>query len=117
MAAADVFCQPNTGPEPFGIVFVEALRAGLPVITSGFGGAAEIVNPACGMLTVPGKPESVAAALRSLIQYPSKRQALGAVGPRRAKSLCDPTRQLNAVAALLRPAHCGALNDRSCRPH
>src|SRR5262249_40040296 len=38
MAAADVYCQPNTGPEPFGLVFVEALHAGLPVITSGFGG-------------------------------------------------------------------------------
>ena len=51
MAAADVFCQPNAGPEPFGIVLVEALYAGLPVVTSGFGGAAEIVDQTCGVLT------------------------------------------------------------------
>ena len=45
MAAADVFCQPNSGPEPFGIVLVEALYAGLPVVTSGFGGAARNRGP------------------------------------------------------------------------
>ncbi len=104
MAAADVFCQPNTGPEPFGIVLVEALYAGLPVVTSGFGGAAEVVGPTCGVLTTPGDAEAVAAALRSLIQDPSRRRALGAAGPGRAQSLCDPARQLNAAAALLRPA-------------
>lgn len=103
MAAADVFCQPNIGPEPFGIVFVEALYAGLPVVTSGFGGAAEVVDQTCGVLTSPGDAEVVAAALRSLIQDPSRRRALGAAGPNRAQSLCDPARQLNAVAALLRP--------------
>ena len=102
MAAADVFCQPNTGPEPFGIVLVEALYAGLPVVTSGFGGAAEIVDQTCGVLTTPGDPEAVAAALGSLIQDPSRRQALGAAGPSRAESLCDPARQLNAAAKLLR---------------
>jgi glycosyltransferase involved in cell wall biosynthesis len=101
MAAADVFCQPNTGPEPFGIVLVEALYAGLPVVTSGFGGAAEIVDSTCGLLTKPGDVEAVAAALRSLIQDPSRRWTLGAAGPSRAKSLCDPARQLNAAAALL----------------
>ena len=94
MAAADVFCQPNIGPEPFGIVFVEALYAGLPVVTSEFGGAAEIVDQTCGVLTAPGDPEAVAAALRSLIQDPSRRQALGAAGPGRAESLCDPGRIL-----------------------
>jgi glycosyltransferase involved in cell wall biosynthesis len=75
----------------------------LPVVTSGFGGTAEIVDQTCGVLTAPGEPESVAAALRSLIQGPSRRQALGKAGPGRAESLCDPARQLNAVAALLRP--------------
>jgi glycosyltransferase involved in cell wall biosynthesis len=103
MAAADVFCQPNTGPEPFGIVFVEALYAGLPVVTSGFGGAAEIVDQSCGVLTTPDDPESVAAALKGLIGDPSRRRKLGAAGPVRAKGLCDPARQLNAVAVLLRP--------------
>jgi len=34
LAAADIHCQPNTGPEPFGIAFVEALYAGLPVVTT-----------------------------------------------------------------------------------
>ncbi len=107
MAAVDVFCQPNTGPEPFGIVLVEALYAGLPVVTSGFGGAAEIVDETCGVLTTPGDPKAVAAALRSLIQDRSRRQALGAAGPSRAEALCDPARQLNVAAALLQPVGVG----------
>ena len=101
MAAADVFCQPNSGPEPFGFVLVEALHAGLPVITSDFGGAPEIVDATCGMLTKPGDAEAVAAALGSLIENPPRRKALSAVGPSRAQLICDPSRQLNAAAGLL----------------
>jgi len=44
-AAADVYCQPNTGPEPFGMVFVEAQLAGCPVVTSAMGGSIEAVEP------------------------------------------------------------------------
>ncbi len=60
MAAADVYCQPNTGPEPFGLVFVEALYSGLPVVTSNSGGAIEIVTNACGVLCPPGDAGAVA---------------------------------------------------------
>ena len=49
LAAADLFCQPNTAPEPFGLSLVEALQAGLPVVTSGIGGACEIVDASCGV--------------------------------------------------------------------
>ena len=97
--AADVHCQPNSGPEPFGIVLVEALYAGLPVVTSGLGGAAEIVDQTCGVLTAPGDAEAVAAALRSLIQDPSRQRALGIAGPSRAESLCDPARVLRRLHA------------------
>jgi len=41
LAAADIFCQPNIEAEPFGIVFIEALYAGLPVVASASGGALE----------------------------------------------------------------------------
>jgi glycosyltransferase involved in cell wall biosynthesis len=101
MAAADLFCQPNLGPEPFGIVFVEALYAGLPVVATAFGGAAEIVTEACGLLAAPGDAGGVAAELAGLIVDPVRRQALGVAGPARARELCDPAAQLARLSALL----------------
>ncbi len=53
MAAADIFCQPNRAPEPFGLVFVEALSQALPVVTFAMGGPAEIVDETCGVLLPP----------------------------------------------------------------
>jgi glycosyltransferase involved in cell wall biosynthesis len=102
MAAADVYCQPNTGPEPFGISFVEALYAGLPVVASESGGAAEIVTANCGVLCPPGNAGVVAAALGELIANADRRQTLSAAGPTRATALCDPTRQLAALASAIR---------------
>src|SRR5262249_25463886 len=54
--AADLHCQPNTRPEPFGVAFVEALAAGLPVVTAAIGGALEIVDDSCGALVPPSDP-------------------------------------------------------------
>ena len=102
MAAADVFCQPNAGPEPFGIVFVEALYAGLPVVSSDFGGAAEIVKEGCGVLTPPGDAAAVADALAALIRDLDQRQTLGSRGPARAAALCDPAQQLRRLAECVR---------------
>jgi glycosyltransferase involved in cell wall biosynthesis len=97
LAAADVHCQPNTGPEPFGIAFVEALYAGLPVVTTALGGALEIVDPSCGILVPPGDAAALAAALRGLVEDPTRRHELGAVGPARAAVLCEPSRQLRRL--------------------
>jgi glycosyltransferase involved in cell wall biosynthesis len=102
MLAADVMCQPNTGPEPFGIVFVEALYAGRPVVTSAIGGAAEVIDASCGFLTPPGDSAAVADALAELIDNPLRRATLGAAGPERAKRLCDPSHRLQAVDRVLR---------------
>ncbi|MFO0951440.1 MAG: glycosyltransferase family 4 protein [Isosphaeraceae bacterium] len=102
LAAADVHCQPNLGPEPFGIAYVEALYAGLPVVSTRMGGAAEIVTEDCGVLVPPGDAASLADALGILMDDPSRRTRLGAAGPARALSLCDPATVLGRLAALLR---------------
>jgi glycosyltransferase involved in cell wall biosynthesis len=101
LSAADIHCQPNTGPEPFGIAFVEALYAGLPVVTSAHGGALEIVDDTCGVLVPPGDVERLAGALRRLIEDRGLRTALGAAGPARAAALCDPVRQLARLDELV----------------
>jgi glycosyltransferase involved in cell wall biosynthesis len=100
MTAANIYCQPNTGPEGFGLTFVEALYAQLPVVTSGFGGAIEIVDETCGVLTPPGDSIAVAEALKGLINSPVRRQALGGSGPCRASHLCDPARHLDRLTML-----------------
>ncbi len=91
LAAADVHCQPNTGPEPFGVAFVEVtLYAGLPVVTTSMGGALEIVDDDCGILVPPEAPEALAAALLRLIRDTDLRGRLGKNGPGKARALCDP---------------------------
>ena len=96
LAAADIFCQPNEAPEPFGIVFIEALGAGLPVVTTRIGGTAEIITHAeC--LVPPGNPDALAEQLRRLINSPEHLRAIGRSGPERAKSLCDPAKQINEL--------------------
>lgn len=104
LAAADIFCQPNTGPEPFGIVFVEALYAGLPVITTNCGGGAEIVTKKCGVLTQPGDAAALTAGLESLVVDKQRRKTLATAAPDRAQSLCDPKNQLGQLYASLSAA-------------
>ncbi|HVL67933.1 MAG TPA: glycosyltransferase family 4 protein [Vicinamibacterales bacterium] len=103
MHAADVYCQPNTGAEPFGLAFVEALYARLPVITTAMGGALEIVTPECGVLVPPGDATALRESLTALMADGERRSALGAAGPVRAEALCDPARQLEALARTLAP--------------
>jgi glycosyltransferase involved in cell wall biosynthesis len=101
LCGADILCQPNTAPEPFGIVFVEALAAGVPVVATAAGGALEIVTPECGILVPPGDVPALRAALQDLVREPARRRALGAAGPARAAALCDSARQLAALDSLL----------------
>jgi glycosyltransferase involved in cell wall biosynthesis len=98
--AADIHCQPNTSPEPFGQAFVEALGAGLPVITTDMGGGREIVTPSCGALVRPD-PASVGAALRALVNDDARRAALAGAAPARARELCDPEQRMTELAGVM----------------
>ncbi|GAC1335512.1 MAG: hypothetical protein NVSMB14_02880 [Isosphaeraceae bacterium] len=90
LAAADIHCQPTPSPEPFGIAFVEALHAGLPVVSTRIGGALEIIDDSCGRLVPPGDVSALAETLSALIVDPDLRSRLGENGPARARALCDP---------------------------
>jgi glycosyltransferase involved in cell wall biosynthesis len=91
MASADLYCQPNLAPEPFGLAFVEALAAGLPVVASASGGVLEIVDESCGRLVPPADRRALRVALRSLIEDRSLRARLSQAAPERARRLCDPS--------------------------
>ena len=92
LAAADIHCQPNLAPEPFGIVFVEALYAALPVVTMDMGGAREIVTPDTGILA--SDEAALVRALEQLADDDVLRRKLGSRGPARAAELCSPATQL-----------------------
>lgn len=104
MQSADIYCQTNTSPESFGLTFIEALHAGLPVLSTNRGGAKEILDPDWGLLVEP-VPEAIATGLHRLLTIPIVRESMAEAGPLRARLLCDPRTQLqafrDAVAALV----------------
>jgi glycosyltransferase involved in cell wall biosynthesis len=108
LAAADVHCQVNAGPEPFGIAYVEALAARLPVVAARSGGVVEIVDDSCGVLVPPGDSKTLAATLERLIVDRAYRATLAAGAPARAHRLCDPATQMRRLAeALTAMSHVG----------
>jgi glycosyltransferase involved in cell wall biosynthesis len=102
LEGADVFCQPNLEAEPFGMVFVEALRAGLPVVSAASGGALEIVDDSCGLLVTPRDAVQLAEALACLVESPEMRERLGRAGRARGLKLCQPQAQMNILRNLCR---------------
>lgn len=102
LSAADIHCQPNIGPEPFGRTFVEGLAAGLPVVTTRMGAAPEIVNSSCGILVPPDDPGELARSLKLLIQNQALRAELGSNGVSRASALCNPEKQMTKFVEILR---------------
>ncbi|HKV53745.1 MAG TPA: glycosyltransferase family 4 protein [Candidatus Binataceae bacterium] len=103
-AASDLYCQPNTSPEGYGLTFIEALNNRLPVVTSAIGGAKEIVDDTCGLLIAPGDAPALAEALGRLVSDSALRSTLAEQGPRRADLLSNCARQMNQIAETIKLA-------------
>lgn len=87
-ARAAVCAVPSVWEEPFGLVAVEALAAGRPVVASRTGGLARIVaDGETGLLVPPGDAGALADALARLLDDPALRARLGAAG--RAHALAE----------------------------
>ncbi|MBD3281453.1 glycosyltransferase, partial [Candidatus Uhrbacteria bacterium] len=86
-ASADIFCLPgretSDDVEGFGMVFLEAAYAGLPVIAGDSGGASEaVVNNQTGLL-IPPTVDACAEAIAKLINDPDTANRLGKTGRNR----------------------------------
>jgi glycosyltransferase involved in cell wall biosynthesis len=87
MAACDVVCHTSRVPEPFGLVVIEAMMLGRPVIATRGGGPSEIIDSdGVGVLVQPDDPRALAAALAGLIEEPERRRSLGTKGMARART-------------------------------
>lgn len=91
-AAAAVFALParttvgdGAGGEGFGLVYLEAAAAGLPVVAGNGGAIPEVVvQGETGLLVDPRSPEAVAEAVVTLLRDPALARAMGAAARRRA---------------------------------
>ncbi|MGV9566617.1 glycosyltransferase [Streptomyces sp. NPDC003480] len=106
LRGADVVVCPGDY-EPFGIVPLEAMACGRPVVASAVGGQLDTVaDPSTGRLVPPRDPDALARAVGELLADPDARKACGAAGRRRVLRRYGWGR----VAAATETAYCAVLD-------
>jgi glycosyltransferase involved in cell wall biosynthesis len=110
-AGSDIFCLP-TLHEAFGLVFTEAMAAGLPVVACRSGGVPEIVvDNETGLLSEPDDVEGLARSLLRLVLNPDQAKQMGTAGRARALTTFEPA----TIARQWTEALPGFANHRSPR--
>jgi phosphatidyl-myo-inositol alpha-mannosyltransferase len=88
---ADVYVSPATGGESFGIVLLESMAAGTPIVASDIHGYKGVVRRGReGLLVPPRDPKGLADAIGRLVDDPALRVQIGAAGQRRAEDFSWP---------------------------
>ncbi|OYD68851.1 glycosyltransferase family 4 protein [Rhodococcus sp. OK302] len=109
MRLSRIVCVPSRWAEPQGLVAIEAMTVGTPVVASDVGGLHEVVHhERTGLLVRPGNTQSLAAALDRLLEDPGLRTQLVDAGRIRAHDYTEST-----VIPDVRRAYTQALARRS----
>ncbi|MBK8901874.1 MAG: glycosyltransferase family 4 protein [Anaerolineaceae bacterium] len=104
LAALDVFVHPGD-PEPFGLVNIEAMACGKPVVAFAHGALPEIVAPGqTGLLVPPTNVAALANSVSELLADPAERQRLGQAGQQRAREQFSIWETAVNVAQILQKA-------------
>jgi glycosyltransferase involved in cell wall biosynthesis len=97
---ASLFCLPSR-QEGFGIVFLEAMAAGLPIVAARAAAVPEVVaDGECGILVPPGDPDALTAALGRLLADPRQARRLGEAGRRRVERYDAPKVAIQFLEAI-----------------
>jgi N-acetylglucosaminyl-diphospho-decaprenol L-rhamnosyltransferase len=102
-------CAPR---EPFGLVLLEALAAGRPVVAPDAAGPREIVDASCGVLYEPGSAAAGATALQAVLSDPARARSMGAAGRERVRTHFSRDRTREAFSEAVSPL----LRERAPRP-
>ncbi len=103
-AKSAVYCMP-TLREPFGVVFVEALMSGLPVVSTEVGALPDIVqNGETGYLVAPHDISSLARSLELLLSTPGRARRFGERGRAYVSDRYTWTRSVASMAEQMRVA-------------
>jgi phosphatidylinositol alpha-mannosyltransferase len=85
--SGDVFCAPNTGHESLGLILLEAMASGVPIVASRIPGFAAVVKDGeHGLLVPPRDSEALGEALKRLLSDAGMREAMGRVAALHARS-------------------------------
>ena len=86
-----MYVSPATGGESFGIVLLEAMAAGTPIVCIDIHGYKGVVRRGReGLLVPPREPRELAVAIDRLLRDPALREQMGAAGRARAEEFCWP---------------------------
>jgi len=97
----DIAVVPSTEPEPFGLVALEAMRAGKPVVAAAHGGLREIVvDGESGLWVAPGDVGALVAALARLAGDGGLCASMGAAGRARCRAQFSLSAHLRAFETL-----------------
>ncbi len=101
IGSADIVVHSSIRPEPFGLVILEAMNAGKPVVASNEGGPVEIVNHGVtGLLIPPNDPKELANAIVKLLQDKTLRTKMGQAAQERVQKDFNPSKMIHALEAL-----------------
>lgn len=105
--ASDIAVVPSTEPESFGMVAIEAMASGKPVVVAAHGGVLDIVeHDVSGLLFEPNNAAQFADAMDKLIVSADLRDQLGFAGKKRQAELFSLQRQVDSTSKLLHSIAC-----------
>ncbi len=101
MAQAKCLVLPSIWPEPAGIVILEALRAGIPVVASRIGGIPELLDDSVtGILVPPGDVTALATAIRRCFEDKGLQASARRLGPESIRKKFSLSREIDLMEGL-----------------